>query len=517
LSQPQDNSSTDWYLGVDLGTGSCKCVVAGAQARILGFGQADYPAPTAQSRWDEQDPKSLLSGILQAAKAAVAQAGVAPERCRGISLGGAMHSLVALDGKDQPLTGVITWADGRGAPYAQEVRRGPDALRIYRQTGCPPHGMYPLYKLVWLRRERADLFARAARFASAKEVIFHRLTGAWAADPCIASGSGLLDQHTQQWSADALEIAGIHANQLSPLAGPRSVYPCADRDLAAALGISPQTSIVLGSTDAANSNLGAGAVQPWQATAMIGTSGAFRILATQPYLDEKARLWCYAVDEGRWLVGGAINNGGISLAWLKSALDSALPQGSPGVTFERLTELAEQAGAGAGGVLCLPFFAGERSPNWNLNAHAAFFGLTLQHDARHLARAVMEGVAFRLRSISAILTQEVGEIREVRASGGFTHSSLWPHIVASALQRDLLPPTWGETSGLGAAMWPMFAAGTLAYMDGVTPLVPTSARYTPDPHDAAIYDRLFPLYQEIYDRLAPAFDQVAEIQKELIK
>ncbi len=195
-------------------------------------------------------------------------------------------------------------------------------------------------------------------------------------------------------------------------------------------------------------------------------AGEYTIVSLQPYLDDQARLWCYAVDEAHWLVGGAINNGGIALAWLKDALFRAISTSSQTeLSFEDLVKLAGQVGAGAGGLICLPFFAGERSPNWNLNARATFFGLTLSHDARHLARAVLEGVAFRLRSLDEILAGLVGDLREVRASGGFTHSDLWPQIIASTLHRDLAAPTWGETSAMGAGLWALRGAGALASLE----------------------------------------------------
>jgi gluconokinase len=273
---------------------------------------------------------------------------------------------------------------------------------------------------------------------------------------------------------------------------------------------------VLGSSDAASSTLGAGAVHPWQATAMIGTSGAFRILAPRPFLDEKGRLWCYAVDETHWLVGGSINNGGIALAWLKDAINGSTAQpDQAGLTFQDLVALAAQVGTGAGGLVCLPFFTGERSPNWNENARAAFFGMTLQHDTRHLARALMEGVAYRLRSLNDILIGMVGEIREVRASGGFTHSSLWPQIMASTLNRDLTAPAWGETSSLGAALWAMHGVGALPSLEDAEPLIPIGSRYAPIAQDAAVYDRLYHLYLALYASLENAFDQVAEIQREI--
>ena len=164
-------------------------------------------------------------------------------------------------------------------------------------------------------------------------------------------------------------------------------------------------------------------------------------------------------------------------------------------------------------MVCLPFFAGERSPNWNENARATFFGLTLQHDVRHLARAGLEGVAFRLRSLSEILSDMVGDIREVRASGGFTHSTLWPQIIASALNRELRVPTWGETSALGAAFWAMRGAGVLPAFEKAGELVSIGSQFRPVAAEAAVYDKLYRIYTELYGSLATAFDQVAEFQR----
>ena len=227
-------------------------------------------------------------------------------------------------------------------------------------------------------------------------------------------------------------------------------------------------------------------------------------------------MWCYVADEDRWLVGGAINNAGLAFSWLKESLAPALaklPQGAE-LSFDDLVGLAEQVEAGAGGLVCLPFFAGERSPNWNENARAAFFGLTLHHDIRHLARAVLEGVGFRLRSLHEILSELVGDIREVRASGGFTRSALWLQIVASALNRDLRVPAWGETSALGAAFWAMRGAGVLPALEAAGELVSIGSQFHPVPAEVAVYDKLYSLYAGLYGNLTAAFDQVAAFQRE---
>ena len=191
-------------------------------------------------------------------------------------------------------------------------------------------------------------------------------------------------------------------------------------------------------------------------------------------LDAASRTWCYAIDPKHWLVGGAINNGGIALSWLKDLLHSALPNlpRDMQMSFDDLTSLASRAPIGAGGIICLPFFAGERSPNWNLHARALFFGLALDHKIEHLARAVLEGISFRFRSVYDVLTEITGDIRQIRASGGFTHSPFWLQITADALNRELVVPVWGETSSLAAALWAIKRADTLSSLQDIDKLIP---------------------------------------------
>ncbi len=499
----------EFFLGIDLGTGSCKAVVVDRAGRICGAGQGEYTSRSAFPQWNEQDPQGLVAGMVVAARQALESANTPPEQVGAASLGGAMHSLLALDANDRPLSGVITWADGRGARQAQRLRGTPQAEALYRRTGCPAHGMYPLYKILWLREETPDVFARAARFVTGKEYVLRQLTGEWLVDYSIAAGHGLMDTHALAWDAEALELAGLRAGQLSPLAPPQRALRLSDPTLARQMGLSPGTPLVLGCSDAVNSSLGAGAVRPGQATLMVGTSGALRLVAPQPVLHPHGRSWCYAIDRGHWLVGGAINNGGVALNWLRDLFNRT---GGDSLSFDAIVALAGQAPAGAGGVVCLPFFAGERSPNWNLNARAAFVGLTLQHGPQHLARALLEGVAFRFRSLAEMLVEAGCQPAEVRASGGFTRSPLWLEITASALQRELHLPAWTETSAWGAAAWALIGAGALPDMETAAGLVPLEGTMRPDAAQAATYARLYPLYTRLYENLLSSFDEIAEYQ-----
>jgi len=484
--------------------------------KILGFGVEPYAACDPESKWQEQDPRGLIDAAAASVRNAIARADVTGKKCLGLSIGGALHSILALDERGNPLTGVITWADGRGIHDAETVRRSATAMALYQETGCPVHGMYPLYKLMWLREKRPEVFRRAGRYVTAKEYLFFQFTGEFAVDYCLAAGSGLLNARTLRWSERALELAGIGQEQLSPLHPPVAEQKNLKPEMARRLGISRSTPVIIGSSDAVNSSLGAGAVSASQATCMIGTSGALRVISGHPVFDDKARTWCYAIDEKHWLVGGAINNGGIALSWLKDSLQPFLPADRlPGeISFEYILDLAGRVPAGSDGVICLPFFAGERSPNWNLNARGVFFGLTLEHDIRHLSRSILEGIGYRFMSLRDALAGAGLEIRQILASGGFAKSEIWLQVVADALNREMSVPRWSETSALGAAFWAMVGTGRLDGIDAAGDLVVHGSTCRPIPENAALYDRIYGLYLRIYQALLSAFEEAATLKRE---
>jgi gluconokinase len=167
--------------------------------------------------------------------------------------------------------------------------------------------------------------------------------------------------------------------------------------------------------------------------------------------------------------------------------------------------LAARAGIGSGGIICLPFFAGERSPNWNLHAKGTFFGLALDHKAEHLARAVLEGISFRFQTVYDVLSEITGDIREVRASGGFARSPFWLQMTADVLNRELAVPAWGETSSLGAALWAIKRASTLSALEDIENMVPIGDLCRPDLKSVEVYVKSYKVYKELYAAVSPLF------------
>jgi gluconokinase len=283
--------------------------------------------------------------------------------------------------------------------WAEQLKAAPEGDRLYQQTGTPIHPMSPLTKIIWLRQEHPDIFASAAKFISIKEYIFYRWFRQFVVDHSIAAATGLLNIQSLQWDDLALAIAGITPAQLSYLVPVTEIFQPLPVPIANGLGISPTTPVVIGANDGVLANLGLGAVTPTHAAITIGTSGAIRAIVDRPLVDPHQRLFCYAFTHDRWLVGGATNNGGVILQWLRDKLflDS---------TYEDLIQLAETVPPGAEGLLFHPYLLGERSPLWRSEARGSFFGLSINHTKAHLVRAVLEGIGLNLHLIFEALQED---------------------------------------------------------------------------------------------------------------
>ena len=360
-----------------------------------------------------------------------------------------MHSVMPVRDDGTPLSPAMTWADNRAIAEASALRRRTDHAAIYQRTGCPLQWQYHAAKLTWLRTHAAEAFANANHFAAIKDWIIHRLTGRWVTDVCIASSTGLLDLHRRTWDAESLELAGIEASRLPALLEPDDEAGRVHASAAAETGLPLELPVYPGGSDGGMAIIGASADEPGRVVMTVGTSGAVRITTELPRLDPKERTWCYALTCRRFFAGGAINNGGLAVEWLRATCYGDL---SAKAGFARLFADAATVEPGAEGLLFLPYLTGERSPHWRADLRAGFVGLTARHTRAHLARAVLEAVAFCLADVWQALAINPAEIHSVQLTGGIVRSPLWCQIVADVLGVPLHLSDAADASAVGAAL-----------------------------------------------------------------
>jgi len=502
-----------YIIGLDIGTTSCKSLVADLHGTPLGSGIAYYPVLSSFPTWAEQDPEAIFAAVLQAAKNSIVSSEVHPDRILGIGLSAALHSVLAVDAQGKPLTKAMIWADTRSAASSAQIKAEYDGHRIYQRTGCPVHPMYPLSKIAWFRSNLPEVYQKAHKFISIKEYVIHKLSGRYIVDRSVASATGLFDIHRLEWDEKALEMVGITADRLSEHVPTTTILEGIEPGYAEALGVRPDCLLIVGAGDGLLSNVGAGSVEPGQVTCMIGSSGAVRVISSQPRVDDKERTWCYLLTDEAWGVGGAINNAGLVYQWFRDRFYMAEDvQRSGREPYAMLDEEATQIAAGSEGLIFLPYLTGERSPYWNPNARGVLFGLSLRHDRRHFVRAIMEGVAYRMYSVLLALEEVAGEMREIRGSGGFLRSPLWIQIMADVCGRELVVPQVIETTSLGAVFLAMYALGHIRDLKDVRKYVPIKGRHIPNMKNHECYLRLFDIYQAVYQGVAGQFSEICEIQ-----
>ncbi len=484
-------------VGVDIGTTSTKAVGFDTDGLERAVRSVGYPLREPESGAAEQDPDEIVRAVRETVRGVVADIG---RPVAGLSFSGAMHSLIGLDAAGRPLTPSFTWADTRAQEDADVLRADPGP-ELYRRTGTPLHPMAPLAKLRWLRRTRPDVFARVAHWVGIKEYVLSRLTGRLVVDQSTASGTGLLDVVDLDWDDEAIRLASITRERLPDVVPSTTVLDGLLPSVARDLDLPSTTPVVVGAGDGPLANLGAGAIRPGVAACSIGTSGALRLAETTPDMDPAQRLFCYVLTPGRWIVGGATTNGGLVLAWAGAAL---APDLGP-LPESALLDLASAVPAGADGLLMLPYLQGERAPYWSSVPRGAYVGLTRKHGRGHLVRAALEGVCLHLALVRDTIRAAGHEVRELRATGGFTGSPVWRQMLADVLGQPVGLPRTTQASACGAALLGLYALETLPSLDAAADLVTVAQTIEPEPAASGRYAALRPVFAQAYEQLLPTF------------
>lgn len=276
-------------LGVDIGTTSTKAVLFSEQGEVIQQENIGYPLYTPDISTAEQNPEEIFQAVLQAISNIMKVHSGKP--LLFVSFSSAMHSVIAIDENDRPLTPVITWADNRSEAWAHKIKDEWNGHEIYKRTGTPIHPMSPLSKITWLVKEHPELASKTKKFIGIKEYIFKKFFNEYVVDYSLASSMGMMNLHTLDWDEEALTVAGITSAQLSTLVPTTKYFTNCHPILAEQIGIDPQTPFVIGASDGVLSNLGVNAIKEGEIAVTIGTSGAIRTIINKPKTDVKGRIF----------------------------------------------------------------------------------------------------------------------------------------------------------------------------------------------------------------------------------
>ncbi|GLC90042.1 gluconokinase [Lysinibacillus piscis] len=510
---------TEYMLGVDIGTTSTKAVLFTTQGAVIQQENIGYPLHTPDISTAEQNPEEIFQAVLQAIATIMSQH--IEKKLAFISFSSAMHSVIAVDETGQPLTPVITWADNRSEGWARKIKEELNGHAVYLRTGTPIHPMSPLSKIAWLTHEYPAIAAKAKKYISIKEYIFKKLFDQYVVDHSLASGMGLMNLQTLDWDTEALHIAGISREQLSTLVPTTQSFQGCELELAKKMGIDPQTPFIIGASDGVLSNLGVNAIHKGEIAVTIGTSGAIRTIIDKPQTDSKGRIFCYALTEKHWVIGGPVNNGGMVFRWIRdefasSEIETAKRLGID--SYEVLTKIAERVRPGSDGLLFHPYLSGERAPLWNPDVRGSFFGLTMAHKKEHMIRAALEGVIYNLYTVYLALTECMdGPVTRIQATGGFSRSETWRQMMADIFESEVIVPESYESSCLGACILGLYATERIDSFDVVADMVGETYKHMPKEEAIKEYRQLLPIFIHLSRALEQDYTAIAQYQRGLIQ
>ncbi|MBO8126958.1 MAG: gluconokinase [Firmicutes bacterium] len=401
------------------------------------------------------------------------------------------HSLVVVDGDSgEPLTPVYLWGDTRSREAIPLLRAKLDQDSFHARTGCFFHTSYLPAKIAWLFENNPEYKRSSVKLMSMAEYLFFKLFGQRVASYSMASGSGLMDQGRLAWDREVLEALSVDVDQLSllvdkdePITGLLPDYAARLPELANVPWFPPVG-------DGAADNIGSGCNSPRDVALMIGTSGATRVVATDPLPDAPDGIWFYRVDGKRYVVGGSLSNGGNVLQWLaqlvgKTSLEEYIP---------RLQELAPDSH----GLTVLPFLAGERCPGWNPYATGAVIGLRMHTSDVQIMRAACEAVAYRFALIHELMKEFLpADYRVISTGGGLHRYPFWNQIIADVLNRPVALSDTREASSRGAALLALESLGFLNDVSVVRPKV--KEVYEPGADNYRVYQAGLERHRRFYD------------------
>lgn len=439
---------------VDLGTQSLRAALVNMEGKVLGMAQETYDLESPRPGWAQQSPETWWAAACRTLKSVLRSTGADPAAIGGFACCGQMHGAVGIDARgDLTTEQAQLWCDKRCQEQCDQlVAQGREDLFL-SITGNRVHAGWSALKYRWLRDHQPEVFTRTACFLTPKDYLNFRLTGVAATDPSEASGSYLWDPDTRDWSPSLAAALGLAREKLPPVLDSARVMGRITPAAAEATGLPAGTPVATGGGDFIVSILGLAAVEPGTAVDITGTSILFVLHQDQPIRARGISNLHHVVDG--WLPFFMLDCGGLGVKWLRDLLRSA---GMEALGWDRLSDLASQAPTGSDGLRFVPHLMGDRDPE-NAAARAGFIGLTLNHDARHLSRALLEGIALNVALGMEQMEGAGAVIRRVTSVGGGARNRIWNRIKAGAWGIPLTVSPEAEAGVRGAAVLAAVAAG----------------------------------------------------------
>ncbi len=488
------------YIGVDLGTSAVKLLLMDEKGDIKKIVFREYPLYFPHPGWSEQDPSDWEKAVTEGIRELTADAD--KNVIGGIGVGGQMHGLVVLDKDDNVIRPAILWNDGRTQAETDYLNEEIGRDKLSEWTGNIAFAGFTAPKLLWMKNNEPELFAKIDKVMLPKDYINYRLTGVHCSDYSDAAGMLLLDVKNRRWSSEMLDICSLTESRVPKLFESYEVVGTLKTDVAVALGLPKSVKVCAGAGDNAAAAVGTGTVGEGTCNISMGTSGTIFIPSENFCVDDANSLHAFAHADGHFhLMGCMLSAASCNKGWMEEVPQTfGYEDEQKGISDEML---------GEGHIYFLPYLMGERAPHNDANARGCFIGLSMDSGRIDMTLSVLEGVAFGLRDSYEAAKKLGVSIKQSMICGGGAKSPLWTKIISNVFNLPLTIPKTEQGPGYGGAILAAVANGEYESVKAaVREIVKTTSRVEPDPTLAAKYDRMYGEYVKMYPALKDIFKRL---------
>ena len=486
------------YIGIDLGTSAVKLLLMDQDGKIVNVVSREYPLYFPHPGWSEQKPEDWYAQTMEGIKELIQD--VDKTQVAGISFGGQMHGLVILDRDDNVIRPAILWNDGRTTEETDYLNNVIGKEKLSQYTANIAFAGFTAPKILWVKKNEPENFAKIAKIMLPKDYIAYKLTGVHCTDVSDASGMLLFDVKNRRWSREMCEICGVSTDQLATCYESYETVGTLLPEIAEELGISSAVKVAAGAGDNAAAAVGTGTVGDNMCNISLGTSGTIFVSSGQFKVDRNNALHSFAHADGKYhLMGCMLSAASCNKWWMENILK----------TSDYAQEQKAVGKLGQNHVYFLPYLMGERSPYNDPDARGAFIGMSMDTTRGDMTQAVLEGVAFALRD-SLEVARDLGiPISRTRICGGGAKSPLWKKMIANVLNLSVETIESEEGPALGGAILAAVACGELGSVEEAAgKLVKVAETIEPDAGLVEKYEERYQVFREIYPACRPLFGRM---------
>lgn len=477
------------FAGLDIGTEGARIDVVTEDLELKYENSIKYKTESPHQGWAEQDPDKIYIAVHRLLKEVAEKF---DQEDLYITFCSVMHSIMGIDKKGKRLTPLIIWADTRGKKYRDKLGNDYDPDLFYRNTACPLHSTYWPAKIMWLQQ---NIEERIEKFVSIKEYVIYRLCGEWKTDYALASTSGIFNPDQKGYDRKILEILNLTEEQFSPAYSSFHMFE---------FQIKGKTlNGLLGSTDGALANLGAGSIDKRRIVLTAGSSSAVRYTSREFTPDPEGRAWNYLIDEDRYIIGEATNGAGVVLNWFKELFDY---DNIKDFDQENIPRIPYQGNE----LIFIPTMMGERGPSYNEKTRGFLYGLSLNHTRQDMLLAVYESIALHLKMIfEDVKRLNTTDNVELIMTGGLGLTDRFMKILYYLIGEIKYLPGYKQNTAVGAAMLGIKAVDGISYQQQLKHFPEyKTVKYEDNPDFSSYLEEKYEHFCEVYQHLQENYQKI---------